>query len=134
MLKKIEAIALHVADLSKSLEFYRDKLGMTVKSQEEGFADFETEGVPLALLELAAVKDMINAEAVGDDSQALHHRFNFGVEVPDVDKAYEELKTKGVEFIKAPVDQPWGQRTAYFKDPDGNIWEIYIWKEAPTGS
>jgi catechol 2,3-dioxygenase-like lactoylglutathione lyase family enzyme len=134
MFKRIPAIALHVADLEQSLAFYRDKLGLTVKSKEEGFAEFDMEGISLALLELGAVAEMINQQAVGKAEEAVHHRFNFGVEVEDVDVAYEALKAKGVEFLKAPVDQPWGQRTAYLKDPDGNIWEIYTWKEGGAGS
>ena len=37
---------------------------------------------------------------------------------------YEELKAKGVHFIKPPTTFPWGQRIAYFEDPEGNLWEI----------
>jgi hypothetical protein len=44
--------------------------------------------------------------------------------VKDVDAAYEELKAKGVTFLRPPTDQPWGLRTAHFADPEGNLWEI----------
>lgn len=37
----------------------------------------------------------------------------------------EELKTRGVELLNGrPVDRPWGNRTASFRDPDGYVWEI----------
>ena len=42
----------------------------------------------------------------------------------NVDAAYETLTAKGVEFTQPPIDQYWGLRTAFFKDPEGNIWEI----------
>ena len=38
--------------------------------------------------------------------------------------AYQQLKARGVEFLRPPADQPWGLRTSYFADPDGNFWEI----------
>jgi len=41
-----------------------------------------------------------------------------------VDREYEELGQKGVHFVKPPTTQPWGQRIAYFEDPEGNLWEI----------
>jgi uncharacterized glyoxalase superfamily protein PhnB len=44
--------------------------------------------------------------------------------VADVDAAYEELKAKGVTFVRPPTDQSWGLRTAHFADPEGNLWEI----------
>ena len=44
--------------------------------------------------------------------------------VEDVDAAYATLEATGVEFTKAPVDQPWGMRAAYFRDPEGNLWEL----------
>lgn len=36
-----------------------------------------------------------------------------------------ELEAKGVEIVLPVTDQPWGHRTVFFRDPDGNILEIY---------
>ena len=44
--------------------------------------------------------------------------------VEDVDAAYESLSARGVSFLRTPTDQPWGLRTAYFADSEGNLWEI----------
>ena len=44
--------------------------------------------------------------------------------VTNVDAAYQALSAKGVRFLRPPTDQPWGLRTAYFADPEGNLWEI----------
>ncbi len=57
-----------------------------------------------------------------DDDKA--HWSYFAVFVQDVDKEYEELSAKGVHFVNKPTTHPWGQRIAYFEDPEGNLWEI----------
>ena len=46
-------------------------------------------------------------------------------QVEDVDAAYAELRSRGVEFIRPPEDRSWGLRCAHFKDPDGNAWELH---------
>jgi catechol 2,3-dioxygenase-like lactoylglutathione lyase family enzyme len=47
-------------------------------------------------------------------------------EVDNVDEAVEALKAKGVQFVSLPTDRPaWGMRTAHFRDPDGNLLEIF---------
>jgi uncharacterized glyoxalase superfamily protein PhnB len=42
----------------------------------------------------------------------------------DVDALHADLAGRGIDFFQNPADQPWGVRTAYFKDPDGHVWEI----------
>ena len=49
---------------------------------------------------------------------------NIGFQVEDINKACKELKSKRVEIFEGPKTTPWGQKVAYFKDPDGNIWEV----------
>jgi len=45
--------------------------------------------------------------------------------VENVDAVHAALEAKGVAFIRPPINQPWGRRTAYFADPEGNLWEIF---------
>jgi uncharacterized glyoxalase superfamily protein PhnB len=51
-------------------------------------------------------------------------RFQFTLEVDDVDVMCEKLGSLGVELLNGPMDRPWGPRTASFRDPGGHIWEI----------
>lgn len=37
----------------------------------------------------------------------------------------EALRSAGIELVHEPKDQPWGHRTVFFRDPDGNVLEIY---------
>lgn len=49
--------------------------------------------------------------------------------VDDIRKTMEELKAKGVEFVKEPAQEEWGGWFATFKDPDGNYLQIFEMKE-----
>ena len=51
-------------------------------------------------------------------------RFQFTIEVEDVDEMCAELTSRGVQLLNGPMDRPWGIRTASFTDPGGHIWEI----------
>ena len=42
----------------------------------------------------------------------------------DVDLAYENIISKGVDSVMKPTTEPWGQRTCYIADPEGNLIEI----------
>ena len=121
---KVNAIVLFVRNFDACKKFYEEKIGLKVKENDEGFVSFELEGnQELALMSLEAAAQMIDREVIQPDKDGVH-RTLLAVYVEDTDKTYEELKQKGAEFIKPPITQPWGQRTAYFKDPDGNLWEI----------
>jgi predicted enzyme related to lactoylglutathione lyase len=53
-------------------------------------------------------------------------------EVQDVDAEYERLKSLAVEIVKPPASYPWGSRSVWFRDPDGNIIDFFarLTKEA----
>jgi lactoylglutathione lyase len=123
MITKINATLLMVRDFEASVKFYRDVLEFKQGNVEPGFTTFDIGGQTLAILDLKMAADMISEEAVQPAKQFIP-RSLFAIFLEDSDAEYESLKAKGVHFIKPPTTQPWGQRTAYFTDPDGNIWEI----------
>lgn len=47
-----------------------------------------------------------------------------GFKVPDVDAAFSELVERGASPVTSPMTRPWGQRTAYVRDPDGHLIEL----------
>ena len=51
-------------------------------------------------------------------------RFEIGFKVADVDVAYERLVGAGAAPAIEPGTRPWGQRTAYVRDPDGHLVEL----------
>jgi lactoylglutathione lyase len=126
MFKRIDAVVLFVEDLERAKAFYRDKVGLKLKSENEGFADFELDNTTVALLERTAAQELITSESVAGGA-ATGATFQMATFVDDVGRVYEDLMARGVEFLKPPTDQPWGQRTANFQDSEGNVWEISQW-------
>jgi len=49
----------------------------------------------------------------------------FRVTPEQVNACARDLKAQGIALLTEPTDQPWGHRTLFFRDPDGNIIEIY---------
>lgn len=121
----IDWIILITEKYSESLRFYKEILGFKVKREtpEDEFCEFSVDGRKFALFGKKQIVKMLGKKYIGKPASAI---YTFP-ESHDVDKQYEDLKAKGVKFIKKPETQPWGQRTAYFTDPDGHIWEIQQW-------
>ncbi|HLJ67270.1 MAG TPA: VOC family protein [Chloroflexota bacterium] len=122
-MKRIELALLFVADLERSKAFYQDTLGLSLTFEDAYSAFFQMEGTALGLLTIAGAQDLLTAESVATQHPAKvsGQLVSF---VEDVDAVYADLVAKGVEFVREPVDRAWGMRTAHFRDPDGNIWEI----------
>jgi catechol 2,3-dioxygenase-like lactoylglutathione lyase family enzyme len=130
-LKRIDVVVLFVADLDRAKAFYRDTLGLGIKFEDQDSAAFDLDPTLLMLLSIAGAQDLLSSEAVAVQrpTAASSQLVAF---VEDVDAMYADLVAKGVEFVREPIDREWGLRTAHFKDPDGNIWEIS--KELVKGS
>jgi len=124
MIHKIEAMVLFVQDLAGCTAFYRDTFKLQYQGSDADSASFLLEdGLYLILLSPPGAADLLGTEvnklkSEGGPSGLL------AAGVADVDAAYEELKAKGVTFVRPPTDQRWGLRTAHFADPEGNLWEI----------
>ena len=91
-IKRIPYIRIGVEDLKRAVAFYQDILGLEKINEWPAGAIFDIAGVSLGL-ELRAKPEIC-------------------LLVDDVDKTYQCLKDKGVEFLTEPKDQPWGSRTA----------------------
>lgn len=120
MFNKLFAVCLLVDDFEKSLKFYKDTLGLKVKSQEgKSFAGFDLQGTEMAIFQKEGATTMFLKEHMGNGGGVI-----IGFNVDNLNKACDELKIKGVNIFEGPKTTPWGQKVAYFKDPDGNIWEV----------
>jgi Glyoxalase/Bleomycin resistance protein/Dioxygenase superfamily len=62
----------------------------------------------LALVTMDSAVNLISETQVRPKDEAVHGT-HFAVFLDDVDKEYEELKSRGVHFVKPPVTHPWGQ-------------------------
>ena len=129
-LRNLTDIGLFVSDMERALAFYGETLGFELKRRDIGFAEFQTNGVGLALWE---VSDVTQALALAETPrQGLSAMVAVRVGTADVvDALYDKLAAKGVTMVQAPTTHAWNARTAYFSDLDGNLWEIYAWVDAP---
>ena len=123
MLNKINAIVVFVQDLEKSVAFYRDTLGVPETFHDDVSYGFQFSGQDFLLLTLPAAAEMVGQAALEPTTGGRRVLLCVGVE--NVDQTCDALKAKGVPLLKAPEDKAWGRRTAYFTDPEGNLWELY---------
>lgn len=123
MIRKVNANVLFVEDLERAVQFYRNTLGIEVIFTDDVSAALRMEGQDFAIVHLSVGDEMLN-ETILKEPAGVSHRVMLCADVEDVDSIYETLSAKGVKFIKPPMDKHWGWRTAYFADPDGNIWEL----------
>ena len=129
MFHSIAATVVFVKDMTKCKTFYRDTLGLQVTEHDPKHVAVQMDNVYFLLLEVGAAAHMISSQELELSIEG-GPRGLLAASVEDVDAAYEVLKARGVTFLRPPTDQPWGLRTAYFADPEGNLWEI----NQPIGS
>ena len=124
MIHKVEAMVLFVQDLAGCTAFYRDTFRLQYQGSDADASSFLLgDGLYLILLSPSGTADLLGTQ-VNDLKIGGGPRGLLAASVADVDAAYEELKAKGVTFVRPPTDQPWGLRMAFFTDPEGNLWEI----------
>jgi catechol 2,3-dioxygenase-like lactoylglutathione lyase family enzyme len=132
----IDVITLAVADLDRSLEFYRDGLGL----ETEGVIATEFTGDELnaagAIVMFKLGRGLIlslypRTELAKDASVPLGApktgEFSIGHIVEtrsDVDAVLAQARAAGATLTASPRDRPWGIYSGYFRDPDGHLWEI----------
>jgi catechol 2,3-dioxygenase-like lactoylglutathione lyase family enzyme len=131
IIKGFDHVSIIISDVEENLKFYRDILGFDVKM------DFYDEGERARIIFLNMGNSMLELISPDDnptffEKRRWDDRKKGGVEhiaflVEDVDKIYEYLKTKGIEFILGPLEFPDG-KYGYFYGPEGVLLEIISWK------
>lgn len=135
MKPRISVFTLGVADLEKSVAFYRDGLGLKTdgiigKEFEYGavaFFDLQN-GLKLALWPKESIsKDTnITEQASSSLEFTIGHNVNSREEV---DAVMKQAENAGAKIIKAAQDTFYGGYSGYFQDPDGHLWEV-VWNPA----
>ena len=121
MLEKVFYTSVLVTDQDKALDFYTNVLGMEKRvenpiARRAAVSDRRRRGRRVPAGPLA--RDPGQAEpAMGRPPASIT------IETDDIQKSYEELKSRGVEFVSDVLEFPWGY-VAQFQDPDGNRLQI----------
>ncbi|MDR0143287.1 VOC family protein [Bacillus sp. JHAA] len=124
---KLLQIRLLVNDFKKSVEFYKDSLGLPISwlEKEMEYALFDNGETKIELLSRENMAEIVGEERKSLDGDA-QSRFLLQFKVEDVDKTYDYLHKQGIKCVNEPHDrQEWRARVAHFRDPDDNLIEIY---------
>ena len=107
-IEKISAVTLRVANMTESVRFYRDVLGMELLygGEDTGFSSLRTRDAQSAILNLE------RGEAMTSWGRLIFY-------VSDVDALWNHLKDRGFD-PKIPQDASWGERYFHVPDPDGH--------------
>ena len=123
---RLDGFGLFVNDMGKMIRFYRDVLGFEIKEGEDTSNVYLVkDGTLFLLYGRNDFEKMTSRRYEYVKGRNGHFEIALYVDTFDeVDKAYEDAVSKGAESVLAPETEPWGQRTCYIADPEGNLVEI----------
>jgi lactoylglutathione lyase len=108
---RVNYVIVFVSDMKRSVAFYKDVVGLSLKFETPHWTEFATEGATLAL---HATK-----ESASDDAGAERPgRWRSGFSVPNIDEFHERMVDNGVPCAQEPREL-FGARIATYLDPDG---------------
>ena len=122
---RLTVVTLGAHDLSRLREFYAG-LGWEVAIELEDFAAIQmSSGAVLALFPYASLAADARVGASLGTRRFRGFSLAMNVEAPEeVDEALDAAECAGARITKRPETAEWGGRSAYFADPEDNLWEI----------
>ena len=123
---KLDGFGIMVDDMAVMVRFYRDVLGFEIKEPEDTSNVFlEKDGTLFLLYRKSDFEKMTNRKFSYCHGINGHYEIALGVEnYAAVDEAYARVTGMGAVSVMEPTTEPWGQRTCYIADPEGNLIEI----------
>ncbi len=120
-IRAIDYTVIFVRDMAAMRRFYEDVLAFPLTRElSSGWIEYRVGGNTLAL---AKPSRTAADTPIPNGSAAL--QLAFKVSPPEVDQCADELVRQGVALLSPPTDQAFGHRTLFFRDPDGNLLEVY---------
>jgi len=123
---RLDGFGLFVKDMSSMIRFYRDVLGFEIKEKEDASNVYLIKDNTLFLLygrndfEKMTNRKHEYIKGINGHSEIALYVDTF----EEVDEEYEKAISKGARSVLEPTTEPWGQRTCYIADPEGNLIEI----------
>jgi catechol 2,3-dioxygenase-like lactoylglutathione lyase family enzyme len=120
-IRAIDYTVIFVRDMAAMRRFYEDILGFPlIRELSPGWIEYRVGGNTLAL---ARPSRTATDAPTPDGSASL--QLAFKVSISEVDQCADELVRQGVDLLSPPTDQAFGHRTLFFRDPDGNLLEVF---------
>jgi catechol 2,3-dioxygenase-like lactoylglutathione lyase family enzyme len=108
-------------DVKRLVDFYEPVLLLKAKWTGEDYAEFFTGQGVLAVFSAQDQEKYIPGSSKAEENKSVVLEFR----VTDVDREYRRLQSLVKVWVKLPTTQPWGTRSIYFRDPDGNLVDFY---------
>ena len=126
---RLDGLGLLVEDMASMIRFYRDVLGFEIREEEDTKNVYLVKDGTLFLL--YGRKDFEKmTDRKYDYVNGLNGHFEIALYVDtfeEVDSSFSRAVENGAKPVMEPTTDPWGQRTCYIADPEGNLIEIGSW-------
>ena len=123
---RLDGFGLFVEDMGRMIRFYRDVLGFEIKEDEDTSNVYLVkDGTLFLLYGRRDFEQMTNRKS--QYIKGLNGHFELALYVDtfdEVDAEFARVVGMGAEPVLPPTTEPWGQRTCYIADPEGNLIEI----------
>lgn len=123
---RLDGFGLFVEDMPRMIRFYRDVLGFEIREDEDTENVYLVKDGTLFLLYGRQDFEKMTGRKYGY-AKGMNGHFEIALNVDsfeDVDAAYARIVSMGAVPVMQPTTEPWGQRTCYVADPEGNLIEI----------
>ncbi len=123
---KLDGFGIMVDDMAAMIRFYRDVLGFEIQEPEDTTNVFlKKDGTLFLLYRKKDFEKMTGRKFAYCSGVNGHYEIALSVEnYAAVDRVFAEVTAAGAREIMPPTTEPWGQRTCYIADPEGNLIEI----------
>ena len=119
---KLALVTIVTVNLEQMRTFYQEVLQIEPQTYRGNYVEFALEAGALALWRQSECEAFGIAPARG----AANHSVLIELEVRDVDGEYARLKGLQLEWVQELTTQPWGHRTFYVRDPEGNVLNFHM--------
>lgn len=120
-IRSIDYTVIFVRDMAAMRSFYEAVLGFPVQRElSPKWIEYRLGNNTLALA--TPTRTAADAPTPGGSASL---QLAFKVSAVEVDQCAGELMRQGVGLLSPPTDQSFGHRTLFFRDPDGNLLEIF---------
>ncbi|MDI1263618.1 MAG: VOC family protein [bacterium] len=120
-IRSIDYTVIIVRDMAAMRRFYESVLRFSLTRElSAGWIEFQ-----LGANTLALSRPHRTAKDAPTPAGSAALQLAFKVAPEDVDRCADELVRQGVDLVEPPTNQPFGHRTLFFRDPDGNLLEVY---------
>ncbi|WGD55814.1 VOC family protein [Bradyrhizobium sp. CB1650] len=120
-IRAIDYTVIFVRDMTTMRRFYEDVLAFPLlRELSPNWIEYRIGANTLAL-----ARPSRTATDAPTPTGSASLQLAFKVSAPEVDQCADELMRQGVALLSPPTDQSFGHRTLFFRDPDGNLLEVF---------